>query len=46
MAEVSQERMKEIANALGITLREGETIAEEALNEFLHENYSGEDRVG
>lgn len=45
MSEISAERMKEIAEQLGINLREGETVSEEMLQEFLHEGYSDEDRV-
>lgn len=45
MSEVSSERMKEIADALGITLQDGETVSEELLQEFLHEGYSDEDRA-
>lgn len=45
MQEITQERMKEIAGKLGITLQEGETVSEEMLQEFLHEGYSDEDRV-
>lgn len=42
---ISEERMKEIASQLGIELKEGETVSEEMLQEFLHEGYSAEDRV-
>ena len=45
MPEITSERMKEIAEQLGITLREGETVSEEMLQEFLHEGYSDKDRV-
>ena len=45
MPEIASERMKEIAEQLGITLQEGETVSEEMLQEFLHEGYSDEDRV-
>lgn len=45
MPEITSERMKEIAEQLGINLQEGETVSEEMLQEFLHEGYSGEDRV-
>lgn len=45
MPEITSERMKEIAEQLGITLQEGETVSEEMLQEFLHEGYSEEDRV-
>lgn len=45
MPEITSERMKEIAEQLGITLQEGETVSEEMLYEFLHEDYSDEDRV-
>lgn len=45
MPEITSERMKEIAEQLGITLQEGETVSEEMLQEFLHEVYSDEDRV-
>lgn len=40
-----EKRMKEIASQLGIELKEGETVSEEMLQEFLHEGYSTEDRV-
>lgn len=42
---LSEERQKEIAAQLGIELKPGETVSEEMLQEFLHENYSSEDRV-
>lgn len=45
MPEITSERMKEIAEQLGINLQEGETVSEEMLQEFLHEGYSDEDRV-
>lgn len=45
MPEITSERMKEIAEQLGITLQKGETVSEEMLQEFLHEGYSDEDRV-
>ena len=45
MPEITSERMKEIAEQLGITLQEGETVSEEMLQEFLHEGYSDEDIV-
>ena len=42
---IDKKRMKEIASQLGIELKEGETVSEEMLQEFLHEGYSSEDRV-
>lgn len=42
---IDEKRMKEIASQLGIELKEGETVSEEMLQEFLHEGYSMKDRV-
>lgn len=45
MSELTREKQKEIAQKLGFDLKEDEEVSEELLKEFLHENYSDEDRV-